>query len=470
MSLTSECGYALIRAFAVAVAALIVGHSVRDLIAGASRRGRAVAWFLLLTPYLTPAPVVGYAYGSFALSLLHHPAWNQLFYAALLGLKLAPLAALVLYFAPSALTSEAIHCHRLLTTRSRASRIRDFLFRVRGSARPTGAAFALVFLSAFAEFEIASLLGIKTWTVVLFDAHAGGLQLTQSLRLVFLPAVVEGAILLAGMAVLVGIRPPAHRLSRERTGDLPQSGRAAWGFLAVDFGVVTVAPLTIVLRGTVQGIGVLFQDFVLGKDIAASLLFAVAGAACAYLVASTWSYGRKRMGWAFAACFPGLLGPLVLGLLVLAAFQLPGLRAAYDTPLPLLLALTLLFLPFALLLRMLLTIYRPVEALHAARLLGESTSSSVRGHGEAIARFIQSRGRFWVLFLLFSWGYFDLTASSILAPTRLTPVFVRLYNLMHYGQMSVLSAMVCAALCVPLILLGAAAGLRALLLRAEFNG
>ena len=50
MSLTSECGYALIRAFAVAVAALIVGHSVRDLIAAASRRGRAVAWFLLLTP------------------------------------------------------------------------------------------------------------------------------------------------------------------------------------------------------------------------------------------------------------------------------------------------------------------------------------------------------------------------------------------------------------------------------------
>ena len=99
-----------------------------------------------------------------------------------------------------------------------------------------------------------------------------------------------------------------------------------------------MAPLAIVLRGTVQGIGVLFQDFVLGKDIAASLLFAVAGAACAYLAASMWSYGRKRIGWAFAACFPGLLGPLVLGLLVLAAFQLPGLRAVYDTPLPLLLA------------------------------------------------------------------------------------------------------------------------------------
>ena len=103
MSLASECGWALIRAFAIAVAALVAGHSVRDLIASASRRGRAVAWFLLLTPYLTPAPVVGYAYGSFALSLLHHPAWNQLFYAALLWLKLAPLAALVLYFAPSAL-------------------------------------------------------------------------------------------------------------------------------------------------------------------------------------------------------------------------------------------------------------------------------------------------------------------------------------------------------------------------------
>jgi hypothetical protein len=304
----------------------------------------------------------------------------------------------------------------------------------------------------------------------LFDAHAGGLQLTQSLRLVLLPAAVEGAILLAGMAVVVGMRTPAQPARGDRTRGLMERDWPAWGFLAACLVVVTLLPLANVLQGTVKGIGVVFQQFVLGRDIAASLLFAVAAAACAYLAASLWGYGRKRIGWALAAGFPGLLGPLVLGLLILAVFQLKGLRAVYDTPLPLLLALTLLFLPFALLLRMLLTIYRPVEALHAARLLGKSPSPSVRGHGEAIARFIRTRGRFWVLFLLFTWGYFDLTASSILAPTQLTPVFVRLYNLMHYGQMSVLSAMLCVAICVPLVLLGAAAGVRKLVLRAGSNG
>jgi hypothetical protein len=41
---------------------------------------------------------------------------------------------------------------------------------------------------------------------------------------------------------------------------------------------------------------------------------------------------------------------------------------------------------------------------------------------------------------------------------------------MHYGQMAVLSAMVCAAICVPLLLLGGALGIRAFFLRAGFNG
>jgi len=38
------------------------------------------------------------------------------------------------------------------------------------SARTSGVCAAFVFLFAFGEFEIASLLGVKTWTVALFDA------------------------------------------------------------------------------------------------------------------------------------------------------------------------------------------------------------------------------------------------------------------------------------------------------------
>ena len=55
--------------------------------------------------------------------------------------------------------------------------------------------------------------------------------------------------------------------------------------------------------------------------------------------------------------------------------------------------------------------------------------------------------------VLFFVGYSDFTASSILAPIRLTPAFVRLHNLAHYGQTAVLSAMLLAAVATPVLLL-----------------
>ena len=51
-------------------------------------------------------------------------------------------------------------------------------------------------------------------------------------------------------------------------------------------------------------------------------------------------------------------------------------------------------------------------------------------------------------------AYFDMTAGSILAPPRMTPVFVRLYNMMHYGRMAGLSAMVLAAVVAPFLIAG----------------
>jgi ABC-type Fe3+ transport system permease subunit len=62
--------------------------------------------------------------------------------------------------------------------------------------------------------------------------------------------------------------------------------------------------------------------------------------------------------------------------------------------------------------------------------------------------------------LLFVWAYWDLTASSILAPIGMTPVTVRLYNLMHYGQIAALSAMTCAAFAAPIFIFLLALGTR----------
>ena len=140
---------------------------------------------------------------------------------------------------------------------------------------------------------------------------------------------------------------------------------------------------------------------------------------------------------------PGLLGPLMIALLVLALFQTPLLRPMYDTPLPLLLALTILLLPIALLLRALLDIRRMSPMRHIARQLGSRRLSWE----------LESQPRLAAFGLLFCWAYFDFTASSILAPTGMTPVFVRLHNLAHYGQTAVLSAMMLAAFATPAVLL-----------------
>jgi ABC-type Fe3+ transport system permease subunit len=75
----------------------------------------------------------------------------------------------------------------------------------------------------------------------------------------------------------------------------------------------------------------------------------------------------------------------------------------------------------------------------------------VRGRAGRLRWRLDLRARFWVFFLLFCWAYLELSASAILAPPGHTTAVVRLYNLMHYGRSQVLSAMVLAALLVPLL-------------------
>ena len=56
-----------------------------------------------------------------------------------------------------------------------------------------------------------------------------------------------------------------------------------------------------------------------------------------------------------------------------------------------------------------------------------------------------------MVLLFFLLAYSELVASAILAPPGMTTAPARLYNLMHYGQTAVLSAMVLAAFLAPLL-------------------
>lgn len=433
MSLTAETLGALLRALVISSVALALAAPLARHFAAIRGRARLVLWALLLLPFLTPTLLTGYAWSQAALWLVVHPRWRDLLYAALLTVKLVPMAVLIRLFAPSPLSRAAAHCHVLLTG-SKWARLR---FAWQAGGRSPLAAFSLVALLAVSEFELAAMWSVPTWTVTIFDAQIGGLPLAGSLRLMLGP-------LLAQMLMLIPLVLTLRSFRARARGELllPTGGQVAfiWSYLAGSAALVSLLPLGLVLTQAAAGFRAVVSSLALSREIAGSVVFAAASSAAAFLLARSL---RARPRILAMLSLPGLLGALVLSLALLAAFQVRALRSLYDSPLPLLLALTLLLLPLAAILRLVLELTRRGEALHLARLLGQ----------RQLLWQLETRRTFLTVLLLFAWAYFDFTAGSLLAPLELTPAFVRLHNLSHYGQTAVLSAMLCASLAAPVLVL-----------------
>ncbi len=482
MTYLAGTGAAFVRACVIALAATGLGLGADALIRSRrpGARARTLAWALLLVPFLTPSILVGYGWRMTALALREGTAAHELLYALLVLAKLAPAAAVVLHFAPRAISREARHCHELMLARvtgaARRFRLRAGLW-FRGEGAAAGAGAAVVFLLAFAEFEMASLLNVRsTWTVSLFEAHAGGLALWRSLALGAGPLAIELAVLGGAGALLLRAARSGAYACRLLVPPASALGAVTWGWLAVAATVATVVPAWIAVADATGDPGAAFRSASYAKEIGASVVLGVAAGGLAYIaggrvaarfvrVQKESERGFKRtlprrsaaMCIAVAVVAPGLLGGLVLALAVLAIFQLPLLRALYDTPVPLLMAVALLVLPFAVLLRALVEARRSTgrsgEALHLAGMLARSGAPGARRSAGGIAWSLDGSRRALVAFLLFAWAYFDMTASSILAPSGTTPVFVTLYNFMHYGRKAATSAMVAGAFAAPIVVL-----------------
>ncbi len=424
MSIAAQTASALVRAAIIGGVAVVISGGLAGRLGGLRGRAKSIAWALLLAPFLTPSLLISYAYSKLVIALVASPWSHQALYAAVLLLKLVPVAVIARTLLPSPLSAEARHAFRTLAAPSFSTRIR---FDMRGSGPGPWFAGGLVFLIAFADFELASLWSIKSWTVAIFDAQTGGMHWRESLRLAALPLAIQVAVL-AFLATRT--RRSGVASSRIRTG-----GNTAFCYIGVAAIVVTALPLALLAVQAVAGFRVIAATFVLTHEIVASVLFAFASA----VIAGGWAFRRTLA----ATALPGLLGSLVVALLVLAIFQTPLVRPAYDTPLPLLLALVIILLPMALLLGALLRMRQMSPMRHIARQLGS----------RKLAWALDWQPRLAAFGLLFCWAYFDFTAASILAPVGMTPVFVRLHNLAHYGQTAVLSAMMLAAFLVPVVLL-----------------
>ena len=462
MSLNADCIVAAIRAIMIALACAAAAAIIEPYLRSTALSLKRVAWSLMIIVMLTPTILPGYALSDFAIARMNHPAQSQVAYTALMILRLTPLAVLIRHLISGTITPEAMHCQRLLAgdRRSFSTAFSMAVMRLRGSAGSAGLAFVLVFMLAFTEFEIASFLSVPHWTVKLFDAQAGGYPLVASLHLARLPFAICVAVVLTGLWSLSRTRWNPNRTSSITTDSCALRATTVWAYLTSAFALITLIPGFVVMRHTLTTAPTSVMHFSLSREMLSSISLAVAATIAAHCV-TCLACGdphrvltRRTQTLVTLLVLPGLMGPLLLGLLVQRAFQLPPLKGAYDSPLPMLFTLCFYVLPYTLLLRLVFQRARPGSQDHTARLLQQR--EALKRQAGILRWSLGLRNGYWLAAIAFCLAYFDVTISSILAPTAMTPLMPRLYNFMHYGQSAVLSAMICVAFVVPVIIIGGA--------------
>jgi ABC-type spermidine/putrescine transport system permease subunit II len=326
-------------------------------------------------------------------------------------------------------------------------------------------------LTTFQEFETAALMQIDrhpvAWSVWLFDAHAARQPLTDSLRMIVVPLTCEVLLLSPALYLLLrrrghapsapdGVLSGSSTLRRSHSGMFIAAAVVSPGIL-----LMLIWPVCTNLRITALGfVSILTQGSVVRQSIQqilTSTMFAGAATFLAMTVVSRLCSGTRRMAgsagarWLLALLLaPGLSGSLVMSVLLLALFQLPGVRIMYDTWLPMLLGQTMAVVPKTLAVVFLLQKTTDRAALYSASLLLASSDVRTRRHGSLI-RWRMSTGR-WLLggLVVAHWCFWDVTVASILRPVQLEPVVTRLYNEMHYGRTEALMSLSILAAMTPL--------------------
>jgi hypothetical protein len=484
MSLATVCAWSFLRSVLLALVAALVSKPLAKSIVSwrtpigsgqtftrdgrAPRRGnffgRRFIWAVLLAPFLVPPLLIGYAYYRPALMLVHYPRMTEAVYCVVLFLRFFAAAVLIRVLAPpSPISAEAIHCQRLLrgADESRGTQfLADAMTWLRGPGHASIAAFAVIFLSAFQEFEIAALMGITagdvqspaSWTVWLFNWQAGGPPLSESLAYAATPLACE-LVLIVPVLILLGSWMSSPWRFAAGSDGVDRNRIFSGAFLIWAVLMVAGGPATIVMRGALRGVqsqaasGPLLPEIGIAAAIASTTLLFL----CAICAVALGATPRKWRGWIIALLsLPGALGSLVLSLATLWLFQLPGLQALSQSLVPLILAVSLVLLPRSLILTAVLGSGRRAQAAHCARLLAQSPSAPQRRSAARLIDELEVRRFFWAAVLVWYWAYWELTAPSILAPPAATPFVVRMYNFMHYRQDDPLSVMIVASIALPL--------------------
>ncbi|MEZ6124328.1 MAG: hypothetical protein R3C49_14315 [Planctomycetaceae bacterium] len=465
MTAAAAFAWTVVRCLCVASVALPLSATVHRLLMGASaavggRRSKRLLWISALLPLFVPDLLTGFTWRLTAARMVHSAVATELFYATLLLLKAVALQTvirLLIIQPPDA--SPSVYCWQLLPGRS----IRWWLTWLRLNLTefrlPTVVAWLGSAVMCLQEFEIAALVQIDRHPIVfsvwLFDAHAAGEPLRRSVMLM-LPALIWQTCLLVPVILLVRSSGDRELNAAARTPSIAKGVHRSdlvFGglFLLTAVWMTMIQPFAANAAELFSGLKEVINSRSAGTRFLqiASSIFSASLAAGSSLVVVMLLRRFRRTDVVTCCVLPGLSGPLVLSLLVLAAFQLPVLRVLYDTWAPLLVGQTLWLLPRTLLLVLVLERFAPATSVHCAILQTGARRREVAARAEQLVWELRWRGWLLAFVLLAHWCLWDVTTASILRSVRFEPVVTRLYGEMHYGRSEVLVAITALTLLLP---------------------
>ena len=464
MSLATACLWTLVRTLLLCLLAWPICVAVERWFRMLSDRWRPWAFGLLMGPCLFPELLVGYTYRNTALSSERLAEWICL---GLLLVRIVPVGVVALLSSPSSLSGQpAIYCQWILV-RANPRSARQFwrwcLCVWHGPVRRALPALGLMSVVAFQEFELAALLQTASWTDWFIAAERFGLDRSKMLSHAVWPIMLQLPLLVAVVRWTLNKKELPADQSDEVA--VPRfMGIISFLYLSIAFCFGCLVPVEYLSTNLLAGLKMIARQSTQLTGLLQEISVAASISLCAAL--TTWSASRwfasshnrlMTLGRDFLI-LPGLAGSLLLSLGSIAVFQQPTLRWLYDTPVPWVLVLMIWLLPRAVLVRLWLQTITQTESVHVAELLtvasrrsldpsdkvpsdvspGQAHSPSPRT--ASLLFRLRDQPRLLAIGLLFYWAYLDLSSAYLLAPSGMPSGLVRLYNFMHFGRSSALSA------------------------------
>lgn len=463
MSLTTICGVTVLRSLIISLIGVYLCQRLSSLIDRTAKRYTIFVWLVALAPILVPELIVGYTWSLLTTHLIHFPVLAEAVYSILVLLRVVPVGLICYHVTAETQISEEADFIRKAASRTgnAISRLSvQWSFFLRKILVRTVPVWCLLFLLAFQEFEMASLLYLNSWTVWIFDAQAGGVPVRETLVYLVIPLIIE-VLLIAGVLYLLrSLEQRPNYLQQHRHSKANRMQRfPAVSYLAVATCCVVLIPLAMLGWGGFLSLKIVLQNQlqIMGtiQECAWGVLYATTSGIAAWGLATcfinrTQSRFIKVIG--LICCVPGLSGSLPLALIISSVFLTRAGNWLYGTPVPVLLGFVLYLFPRAVFIKLIFQKQEQNESIFLAHLLKQTVCPRQSVNGGRLLWVTRGRMQYWAVAVLAFWVYWDVTISSILAPNSGMTSAVRLYGLMHYGQTSVLSAISLICCCIPVLL------------------